>query len=160
MNKKSALELDGFDIAILNILQLDNTTPQREIGDTINLSAAAVNRRIKRMQDTGVIQANVAVINPAKVGHPITLIIEVEIENEQINFIEEAKEKFITCAEVQQCFYVTGEADFILIISVANMEEYGHFTKRMFFRNSNVKRFKTFVTMDRVKVGLSISLNG
>jgi len=73
--RKSA-DLDEFDLAILEILQADSTVPQREIGERINLSAPAVQRRIKRMQATGVIQANIAVVDPAAVGLPITIVVE------------------------------------------------------------------------------------
>src|SRR4051794_13058212 len=60
--------LDAFDIAILRILQQDNTTPQRTIGEAVNLSAPAVQRRIKRMEQNGVIRQNTALLDPARVG--------------------------------------------------------------------------------------------
>ncbi|TIO55284.1 MAG: Lrp/AsnC family transcriptional regulator, partial [Mesorhizobium sp.] len=58
--------------------------------------------------------------------------------------------------EVQQCYYVTGEADFILVVTVATMADYEALTRRLFFENNNVRRFRTFVAMDRVKVGLEV----
>jgi DNA-binding Lrp family transcriptional regulator len=54
---------DSFDRAILAILQRDNATPQREIAESVSLSAPAVQRRIKRLEETGVIRANVAVLD-------------------------------------------------------------------------------------------------
>ena len=148
--------LDSFDRAILAILQKDNTTPQRVIGEAVNLSAPAVQRRIKRMEETGIIRANVALVDPAKVGHPITLFVEVEVESERAELIDAAKRGFIALPEVQQCYYVTGDADFILVITVATMAAYEALTRRLFFENNNVKRFRTFVAMDRVKVGLEV----
>ncbi|MFK0692556.1 Lrp/AsnC family transcriptional regulator [Mesorhizobium sp. IMUNJ 23033] len=148
--------LDSFDRAILAILQKDNTTPQRVIGEAVNLSAPAVQRRIKRMEETGIIRANVALVDPAKVGHPITLFVEVEVESERAELIDAAKRSFIAVPEVQQCYYVTGDADFILVITVATMADYEALTRRLFFENNNVKRFRTFVAMDRVKVGLEV----
>jgi DNA-binding Lrp family transcriptional regulator len=59
---------------------------------------------------------------------------------------------------VQQCYYVTGEADFVLVIVIPTMAAYEALTRRLFFGNTNVKRFRTFVAMDRVKVGLSVPL--
>lgn len=152
------MELDSFDRHILTILQRANTTPQRLIGEQVNLSAASVHRRIKKMEEQGVIQANIAVINPAQVGQRITVIVEVELASEQIALIDEAKKSFYSAPEVQQCYYVTGETDFILIVSVISMEDYKLLTRRLFFGNTNVKRFRSFVTMDRVKVGLSVPL--
>ena len=69
--------LDRFDLAILDILQADNTTPQRAIAQAVNLSAPAVQRRIQRLKDSGVIRANVAVLDPVKVGKPLTIVLEV-----------------------------------------------------------------------------------
>lgn len=154
----SSITLDSFDLAILNILQRDNSTPQRVIGEAVNLSAPAVQRRIRRMEDAGVIQANVAIIDPAQVGQPITIFVEVEVISETAELIDAAKREFAAVAEVQQCYYVTGEADFVLMVVVPTMTAYEALTRRLFFGNNNVKRFRTFVAMDRVKVGLAVPL--
>jgi DNA-binding Lrp family transcriptional regulator len=150
--------LDDFDLAILAIIQRDNATPQRLIGEAVNLSAPAVQRRIKRMQEAGVIQANVAIIDPAKVGQAITVFVEVEMRSELADEIDAAKHAFQAAPEVQQCYYVTGECDFVLVMLVPNMQAYETLTRRLFFGNNNVKRFRTLVAMDRVKVGLSVPL--
>lgn len=151
--------LDDFDRKILAILQQDNLTPQRTIGEAVNLSAAAVQRRIRRLTETGVIRANVAVVDAGAVGQSITIFVEVEVFSETAAQIEEAKREFARTPEIQQCYYVTGEADFILVIVVPAMADYEALTRRLFFGNNNVKRFRTFVAMDRVKVGLGISVD-
>ncbi|CAN7496823.1 Lrp/AsnC family transcriptional regulator [Rhizobium sp. LjRoot254] len=150
--------LDEFDRKILAILQADNMTPQRTIGEAVNLSAPAVQRRIKRLTEACVIQANVAVVDPEAVGQPITIFVEVEVFSETAEQIESAKREFAGTPEIQQCYYVTGEADFILVIVVSSMAGYESLTRRLFFGNNNVKRFRTFVAMDRVKVGLAVPL--
>ncbi|MCA0342117.1 MAG: Lrp/AsnC family transcriptional regulator [Proteobacteria bacterium] len=150
--------LDAFDCKILSILQQDNTTPQRTIGEAVNLSAPAVQRRIKRMTEDGVIAANVALVDPVAVGQAITLLVEVEVISETSDHIGKAKREFAATPEIQQCYYVTGEADFILVVVVPSMAAYEELTHRLFFGNNNVKRFRTSVAMDRVKVGLAIQL--
>ncbi|MGY5802186.1 Lrp/AsnC family transcriptional regulator [Rhizobium hainanense] len=152
------ITLDRTDKAILNLLQRDNKMSQRKIAELVNLSAPAVQRRIKRLEDTGVIQANVSIVDPAKVGQPIILFAQVAMESERTDLYEMAKRSFVAAPEVQQCYYVTGEADFMLVISVRSMSDYEALTRRLFFQNNNVKHFRTFVAMDRVKVGLSIPL--
>jgi Lrp/AsnC family leucine-responsive transcriptional regulator len=150
------MALDEFDREILTILQKDNLTPQRTIGEAVNLSAPAVQRRIKKMTEAGVIQANVAIVDPAALGHPITIFVEVEVISETSEQIESAKHEFAATPEIQQCYYVTGEADFVLVIVVPSMSAYEALTKRLFFGNNNVKRFRTFVAMDRIKTGLEV----
>lgn len=154
----SSITLDSFDLAILSILQRDSSTPQRVIGEAVNLSAPAVQRRIRRMEEAGVIQAHVAIVDPAQVGQPITIFVEVEVISETAELIDAAKREFASAPEVQQCYYVTGEADFVLVVVVPTMTAYEALTRRLFFGNNNVKRFRTFVAMDRVKVGLTVPL--
>lgn len=148
--------LDDFDRQILAILQKNNLTPQRKIGEAIHLSAPAVQRRIKRMTEAGIIQANVAIVDPVALGHPITIFVEVEIISETAQQIEDAKREFAATPEIQFCYYVTGEADFVMLITVPSMMAYEALTKRLFFGNNNVKRFRTFVAMDRIKAGLEV----
>ena len=162
MNEKKpadAVNLDRFDLAILDILQKDNKTPQRSIAESIGLSAPAVQRRIKRMEETGTIIANVAVVEPSHVRHEITVFAEVEMHSEFGTTHDATRSSFAEAPEVQQCYYVTGEVDFILLVVVRTMADYEAMTRRLFFANKNVKRFRSFVVMDRVKVGLNVVLD-
>ncbi|SEW35852.1 transcriptional regulator, AsnC family [Aliiroseovarius sediminilitoris] len=150
--------LDAFDLAILRILQRDNTSPQRQIGATVNLSAPSVQRRIRRMEADGVITSNVAVIDPDKVGLPLTIFVQVELVSETPSEIDLMKRRFRDAPEVQQCFYVTGEADFMLVVVVESMAAYETFTRQVFFQDSNVRKFRTFVSMDAVKTGTGLNI--
>jgi DNA-binding Lrp family transcriptional regulator len=150
--------LDDFDRAILRALQSDNRRPQRLIARDVGLSAPAVQRRIRRLEAGGVIRANVAVVDPPLVGQAITLVVAVEMEREGRQALDAAKRAFAAAEEVQQCYYVTGEADFVLVVTVPSMAAYEALTRRLFFDNREVRRFRTFVAMDRVKVGLGVPL--
>lgn len=89
-------------------------------------------------------------------GYPLTIIATVEVESEQIDLLDAMKRSFAQCPEIQQCYYVAGEWDFVLILTVRNMEAYTALTRQLFFSNNNVKRFKTLVSMSSVKVGLGV----
>ncbi|MGL5235412.1 MAG: Lrp/AsnC family transcriptional regulator [Empedobacter falsenii] len=152
------MNLDQFDIQILEILQQDNMTSQRDIGNKIGLSAAAIQRRIKKMREEKVITADISVINPEEVASQILLFVEIELDTDKIEFIDEIKSTFNKTPQIQQCYYVTGEVDFVLIMVVNTMREYESLTRKLFFSNSNIRRFKTFVNMHTVKTGLQIPL--
>lgn len=152
------VELDSFDRKILRILQSNNLTSQREIGVAVNLSAAAVHRRIRRLHADGFVTANCAVVSPAKVGRPISVIVELEVKSERPGDLEIVKQSLAEAPEIQQCYYVTGDVDFILVVSVVDMAEYEELTKRLFFANSNIKKFRTYVAMERVKMSLELPL--
>ncbi len=150
--------LDDFDIAILRILQQNNLTTQREIGEAVNLSAPSVQRRIRRMEAGGIIKANLAQVSPDAVGLPLTIFVQVELVEETPEAIDAAKSRFRGAPEVQQCHYVTGEADFMLVLVLESMAAYEQFTRRYFMQDGNVKKFKTFVSMDTVKDGVAINI--
>lgn len=152
------MTLDPFDRRILTLLQEDNHLPQRDIAAAVNLSPSAVNRRIAAMQAAGVIRANVAIVDPAKVGRPITIIVEVAVESERLDLLDAVKRRLVACPQVQQVYYVTGEVDLVLVINVADMAEYERLTRELFFAEGNVKRFRTLVAMERSKVSLAVSM--
>src|SRR5580704_9505860 len=150
--------LDAFDYRILEIIQSNNLTTHREIAEAINLSTPAVARRIHRLRSEGVIWKDVSILKPEQVGNPLTIIVGVSVESEVIEKLDALKQRFASCPQVQQCYYVTGETDFVLIVSVADMAEYEALTRTLFFNEGNVKHFRTAVSMQRVKVSLAIPL--
>ncbi len=158
MRKKTAIALDRLDLRILERYQHDTQAPARTIGEAVGLSAAAVQRRLKRMRETGVIEREVAQIAPAVVGMPLTCIVSVDLEREQAKDLDRFRRKMTACPEVQQCYYVTGEADFILIVLAPDMQSYEAFTRRTLLEDGNVRSFTTYVALDRAKVGLAVSL--
>lgn len=152
----AARPLDGFDRAILRILQRDNKTPQRTIAAQVNLSAAAVQRRIAAMEDAGVIAANVALVDPDALSQTITAIVEIHLKDERARTVDSAKALFQATPEVQQCYYVTGGVSFVLIIVAPDMRAYERLTRRLFAENELVDRFRSLIALDRVKADSSI----
>lgn len=148
--------LDRQDRAILRIVQRDNKTPQRVIAEQVNLSAAAVQRRIAAMEAAGVIAANVAVVDPDVVSATITALVEVHLVDERAPTADQAKALFRDTSEVQQCYYVTGGVSFVLVIVAPDMRHYERLTRVLFAENALVKYYRTLVALDRVKVDTAI----
>lgn len=151
-------DLDRFDLAILNLLQKDNTTPQRAIGEAIGLSTPSVQRRIRRLQESGVIRANVALLEPSQVGRSLTILTEVHLRTERSHLETEFRQRVQAEEAVQQCYFITGEADYLLVICVASMEEYETLTQRLFFSGTEHLPFQTSVVLNRLKVGMNVPL--
>ncbi|MBF0658109.1 MULTISPECIES: Lrp/AsnC family transcriptional regulator [Psychrobacter] len=147
---KTADLLDNFDKEILRVLQEDNKTSLKFLSEKVCLSIASVQRRIKKMEDNGVIATNTAIVDPIKIGKLITIVVEIHIEKSHSSDLETLKKSF-SSPSIQQCYYVTGDADFILILVVSSMEEYSVIRKELFYDNPNIKWFRTMIVMDRVK---------
>jgi DNA-binding Lrp family transcriptional regulator len=149
---------DDFDRAILAILQRDNTTPQREIADAVHLSAPAVQRRIKRLQEARIIRTNVAVLDQCRLGRPLTIMVEVRVASEQPHRVAPFRRRVQEDPAVQQCYAITGEVDFLLILTAASMEEYEAISARLFGNDDNIERFRTAVALSTLKRGLDVPL--
>jgi len=159
MKKPAPPALDRFDLRILQRYQLDTQQPAHRIAAKVGLSTAAVQRRLKRMRDHGVIERELAQIAPAAVGLPVTCIVGVDLEREGTAELERFRKRMLGAAEVQQCYFVTGQSDFILIVLVQDMAAYEAFTRRALQSDPNVKAFTTHVVLDRAKVSLEVALD-
>ncbi|SLJ96492.1 DNA-binding transcriptional regulator, Lrp family [Enterobacter sp. NFR05] len=150
------MTLDAWDKKILTLLQRNNRLSQREIADLVNLSASAVNRRIAALEEAGVVKANVSIVDASKVGRPITIMVQVMVANERLDLLEEDRQRFVNCPQVQQVYYVTGDFDFLLVINVRDMAEYEMLTRELFFVSGNIKSFKTIVSMQNAKQEMTV----
>ena len=148
--------MDDKDLDILRLVQSNARLTADVIGDEVGLSPAAVQKRLKKLRDSGVIEREVAVLSPARLGRDMTVIVQVTLERESRMHLDAFKRKMRKAAAVQQCYYATGEADFILVVIVADIKEYEAFTQEHFFDESNVSKFTSSIVMDRVKVSLDV----
>lgn len=150
------LVLDDFDRGILERVQRDARLTAEVIGADVGLSAAAVQRRLKRLREAGVIVADVAVVDPIAVGQAMTFIVGVELERERADVLDAFRRAARADPNVQQCYYVTGVADFVLIVVARDMADFEAVTRRLLFDNANIRRFTTSVVLARDKVGSAV----
>ena len=129
-----------------------------QLSKEIGLSASACQRRINKLREDGVIAREVAILSKEKISPVLTTIVEIALERETPNIIDDFKSSMLTIQEVTQCYYVTGEIDFILILNVRDIDHYQNFTQKFLFDNPNIRRFNTLVVMETVKQRLNIHL--
>lgn len=153
-----AIDLDPADRKLLALLQADSGIAINALADETGLSPASVQRRLRRLRESGVIAREVAVIDPVAVGLGMSFVIMVELERERIDQLDAFRRKVLREPHVQQCYYVTGEADFVLVCVTRDMAEFEELTRRLFFGDENVRRFRTSVVMGRTKVGLTLPI--
>jgi Lrp/AsnC family transcriptional regulator, leucine-responsive regulatory protein len=151
-------ELDDYDKKLLRQLQQNNKTTAEELGLIVNLSTSAVQRRLKRLREDKIIEADVSIISPSAGGISITCAVDVILEVGNSKAIDDFKASMRACPEVMQCYYVTGTYDFVLLVNTTDMRHYEEFSKKYLMDNSNVKHFYTHVVMDKVKVGYAINI--
>src|SRR6056297_3098826 len=117
-----SLQLDPADLAILRILQADCRCGLERLAQNCGMSVPSVQRRLKRLRDGDLIQKEVAVLNPAFFDIRMTFVVMVELDRESLQQLDLFRKRAMAEPQVQQCYYVTGEADFILICTARDME--------------------------------------
>lgn len=121
-------KLDQFDLKILAELQRDGGLSNQEIADRVGLSASPCSRRIRQLEDSGVIRERVARLDPLSLGLDLTVLIHIRMDRHTPERFEQFETAVKALPEVQECFLITGqEADYQLKITVPNMEEYQRF---------------------------------
>lgn len=148
--------MDDKDLEILRLVQANARLTADAISQDVGLSPPAIQKRLGKLRASGVIEREIAVLSPSRLGRALTIIVEVILERESRAQLDAFKRKMRSAPCVQQCYYTTGEADFVLILTVRDINEYEEFTQAYFFDESNICRFKTAVVMDRVKVSLDV----
>jgi Lrp/AsnC family transcriptional regulator, leucine-responsive regulatory protein len=147
---------DRIDRILLNALQTDARTPIADLAERAATSPASVNRRLKRLRDDGIILRDVAIIDPRASTTPLTMIITVEIDRESLDQMDNFRRRARAEPQVQQCYCVTGETDFVLIVVARDMAHFEAFTHRFFFKTNNVRRYRTSVVITQDKIGLAL----
>lgn len=150
--------LDTFDHEILARLQKDNRQTVEELAAVVGLSASAVHRRIAKLREDRVIVADVAVVDPARVGRKMTFVVELMLEKVRAAEAAAIKRRLREAPEIQQCYNITGDADLLLIITARDVEDYEDISRRLFSSDTGVRRYRTSVVMDRVKASLSVPI--
>jgi Lrp/AsnC family leucine-responsive transcriptional regulator len=146
-----AADLDDLDRRILEELQKDNRVSMQDLAEKVHSSAPTCLRRVKRLREEDVIIGDVCVVDPAAIGRRMTMIVEVTLERERPDILDLFRQAVLGCEQISLCYYVTGDVDFVLILHVADMEEYEGVIDRLFHQNSNIKWFKTLISIRRIK---------
>ena len=150
------IEIDNIDRIILKSMQENARLGLDVIADKCGMSVPSIQRGLKRLRDVGIIKRDVSILDADPLGYHMSFIVMVELEREHLHQLDAFRRRADKEEQVQQCYYVTGEADFILICTAKDMHNFEEMTHRLFFENSNVRRFRTSVVIDKSKVSLSI----
>ena len=151
--------MDGYDRQILAALQEDADQTAEQMSERVALSPSAIQRRIRRLKENGVIERTVAIASPRSLGSPNLLIVSLEVERERPELLVHLRRWLAAEEQVQQAYYVTGNADFVLIVTAPDMERYQAFMTRLLADNSNVRRYHTNVMLGHVKRSLAIPVH-
>ena len=146
-----SVELDDVDRRILNALQVDASQTNAELAQIVHISPPTCLRRVKHLTEAGVIQRQVAIVAPEKVGARLTAVVEISLDIQAAERMS-AFEALVADEEaVLQCYRVAPGPDFVLIVQVADMPAYHALAHRLFTAQANVRNVKAYFSSFRSK---------
>jgi Lrp/AsnC family transcriptional regulator, leucine-responsive regulatory protein len=155
----NAITLDRVDRRILNILQQDNQIATKDLADKVAISAPTALRRLRTLRQSGLVEADVAMLNPLALGLGLLVFVEVSLLSQADDQLKAFEERMMSEPDVLQCYFVTGQYDYFLIVHVADMEAYYQFVRRVLSGTQGVRHFESKFPMRRVKFSTAITLN-
>lgn len=154
--------LDKLDRQILRSLQLDGRATYEQLAGQVGLSASALLRRVKRLEESGVIDRYVALVKPESVGLGLTAYINVrlekQLESHKRNPMDLFRASVQTWPEVVECAALSGEMDYLLRVLVQDMAHYSRFVMDTLLKHPSVQDCKTSFVLDRVKATTAMPL--
>jgi Lrp/AsnC family transcriptional regulator, leucine-responsive regulatory protein len=149
------IKLDNIDFMLLDLLQTDSSQSNQSLAAKVNISPPTCLRRVKAMVDSGLIERQIAIVNPDKLaeiqGHGLTALVEITLDRQGAEHLSDFEERVIQDHAVQQCYRVSPGPDFCLVVYCADMPAYLALSQRLFTQDANVRNVKTFFSVKRSK---------
>jgi Lrp/AsnC family leucine-responsive transcriptional regulator len=158
-SKMAAIELDRTDLRILDILQEQGRLSNQEIAERVSLSPSPCLRRIRRLEEAGVIRQYVALLDPDKLGLGLLAYVSVKLEKRGKMPMEDFGALVQGWPEVAACYAMTGEMDYLLRVHVEDLQHFSRFVMDQLLRQPGVVDVKSSFALERIKETTALPLN-
>lgn len=146
-----SIDLDETDLKILRILQVEPEITIEEIGSRIGLSHTPTWRRIRKMQDSGLLKGRVWIVDPELAGHDVSIFVFVRLESHSAEVMDAFEKAARQVAEILQCYTVSGEFDYLLRVVVPSVRDYERAVKGKLLKLPHVGIMNSHFALNEVK---------
>jgi Lrp/AsnC family leucine-responsive transcriptional regulator len=153
------VKLDRTDARILSALLQDGRRPIVELAEQIGLSATACARRIRLMEQGAIIQGYTAVVNPAGLGLKVQAFIQVKLQQHADDIVATFQAELAKIEEVIACFATTGESDFLLHVTVPDLEALSSVVLKQLLKIAGVRDVRSSIVLETIKRSARMPLN-
>jgi Lrp/AsnC family transcriptional regulator, leucine-responsive regulatory protein len=158
--KHDEFGLDATNRRIIAALQDDGRITNQRLAEKAGISAAACWRRTKALEASGVIKKYMAIVDPKAVGYGLCAIVNISLTRHSKNNAEKFMEAARVRAEVQECYAVTGDADFMLRVVVPDMDAYDQFLEGFLFNIEGISQVRSNFALREIKFDISLPMPG
>ncbi|MEW5251069.1 Lrp/AsnC ligand binding domain-containing protein [Microbulbifer sp. 2201CG32-9] len=157
--RKRASELSTIDRNILRVLQKNGRTSYAELARQVGLTATPCVERVKRLENDGVIQGYTALINPEFLDAALVVFVQIRLNRSAQDAFEEFRNAVAALPEVQECYLVSGNFDYLIKARVADMSAYRKFYGETLLTLPEVQECTSYVVMEQVKETLEVPVH-
>ncbi|NWN91126.1 Lrp/AsnC family transcriptional regulator [Marinobacter adhaerens] len=154
------VELDKLDQRILEVLQRDGRISNQQLAAQVSLSPAACWRRVRALEESGVITGYSAHLAPERIGLGLCVLVNLSLQRHTIDSTAEIERQVSSYPEVLQCFAVTGNADFVLRVIVPDMVSYDRFLNEKIFTLQGIAQVNSNFALREIKNTQTIPVGG
>ena len=144
------------DEHILAQLQKEGRTTNQQLAEDVGMSTSACWRRVRALEETGVIVGYSALVDREKAGFATSAILHVSLERHDAKFVDEFVSRVTERAEVLECFATTGDADYHLRVVVRDMKAYNRFLDEFMLRQPGIRTVRTNVVLKEIKTSVAL----
>ena len=144
------IDLDTTDRKILNLLQAEGRMTNAELAERVHLSPSACLRRVRRLEDDGVIEGYVALVDQSSIGRPASIFVEISVSGQSEGVLEAFETAVRECADIMECHLVSGDADYLIRVAVADTADFERVHKTHLSRLPGLTRTRSSFVMRTV----------
>ena len=144
-------DLDATDLAILRLIQADASLSLGDIAKEVGLTQTPCWKRIRRMEETGIITGRVTLVNAEKLGLGISVFVAIETGDHSADWIESFAKTVADMPEIVECWRLGGDVDYLLRVVVSDMTAYDGFYRKLTARVSSLRKVTSRFAMECVK---------
>ena len=149
-------ELDAIDRKILAILQSDSRVTMQDLADRVSLSVSPCHRRVKLLEERGVISRYIAMVDQKSVGLPVSVFISIKLERQKEEDLNRFARAISKWDEVLECYLMTGNRDYLLRVVTADLPSYEAFLKTKLTRLDGIASIESSFALSQVKYSIAL----
>ena len=151
-------DLDAIDRRILTVLQQDGRITNADLSERVNLSPSACRRRVQRLEEIGLIDGYVALLDPRKMGRPTTVFVEITLQGQADEVLDAFEREVARIPDLLECHLMAGSADYLLKLVVRDTEDYARIHRQYLSRLTGVSQMRSSFSLKTVVKTTAISV--
>lgn len=152
------IKLDKTDIKIIELLQQDGRITTKALAEQLNLTTTPVFERVKRLEREGVIDKYVALVDQKKIDKKLIVFVSISLKNHARSYLDNFVKEMNLYSEVQECYHIAGNFDFMIKIVIKDMEAYERFIYTKLSVNNNIANVQSSFVLSKNKYSTALAI--